>query len=125
MSRTRIDETVFELPIRTEGKLRDFVEQVFEIRIPDKQICDEHVAPWTAFCHAYFGRSSIMVWEGSRGMAGKSHLLAVLGLTMALTLKCDVNILGGSGEQSRNVQKYISGFLRKPTIPVYDSGTPV
>jgi hypothetical protein len=48
------------------------------------------------------------VWKASRGFGGKSFMLALLGLTEALTLGCDVNILGGSGEQSSNVIRYLN-----------------
>jgi hypothetical protein len=67
------------------------------------QVCANHTTPWRAFADAYFARYPVTVWHGSRGFAGKSFTLATLGLTEAVTLKADVNILGGSGAQSKRV----------------------
>jgi hypothetical protein len=87
------------------------VEVAFGTCIPDTVVVPEHSTPWRAFCDAYFARDSVVVWKASRGFGGKSYLLAILGLTEALTLKADVKILGGSGAQSKNVQDYISDDL--------------
>jgi hypothetical protein len=57
------------------------------------------------------------VWHGSRGFAGKSFLLATLGLTEAVTLKGDVNILGGSGLQSKRVHDYQQRFWLRKSAP--------
>jgi len=80
----------------------------FGIRIPDKTVVPGHSNPWQAFRDAYFAESRIAVWHASRGFGGKSYLLALLGLVEALTLKASVKILGGSFQQSQNVQNYIS-----------------
>ncbi len=93
----------FHIPITNEEALKDFIRLSWGVSIPDKQICQNHSTPWRAFCDAYFARSAVSVWHGSRGFAGKSFLLATLGLTEAVTLGADVNVLGGSGEQSRRV----------------------
>lgn len=47
------------------------------------------------------------VWEGSRGFAGKSYLLALLSHIEADTLGAEVSLLGGSGEQSTRVIEYL------------------
>lgn len=79
-----------------------------------------HSTPWRAFADAYFARSRVTVWKASRGFGGKSYLLALLGLTEALTLKANVKILGGSGAQSQNVQDYISKELyEKDNAPTH------
>jgi hypothetical protein len=96
----------FELPLQTEDELRLFVEKAFGVHIPDVQVCQDHATPWRAFADAYFAKSSVSVWKASRGFGGKSFLLAMLGLTEAVTLKANVNILGGSGEQSERVHEY-------------------
>ena len=57
------------------------------------------------------------VWKASRGLGGKSYLLALLGLTEAATLKANVNILGGSGEQSENVHNYCQAFWGYESAP--------
>lgn len=55
--------------------------------------------------------------HNSRGLGGKSYLLATLALTEAVTLKADVNVLGGSGEQSANVLKYSRLFWEHEGAP--------
>ena len=103
--------------INTEDQLRDFIWQAFGIRIPDAACCPNHTTPWRAFSDAYFARHSVAVWEASRGFGGKSFMLALLGLTEAITLKADVNILGGSGEQSGRVHKYMNDFWNYESAP--------
>lgn len=72
-------------------------------RIPRTSVCPEHIAPFNAFSDAYFGRTPLSIWKASRGLGGKSRTLAILGLTEATLLGCEVSILGGSGGQSKNV----------------------
>ena len=100
----------FDFPLRTEAQLKDFVKLAWGVKIPDVQVCSNHSTPWRAFADAYFARNRVTVWKASRGFGGKSFLLALLGLTEAVTLKADVNVLGGSGEQSENVHKYAKQF---------------
>ena len=96
----------FKLPITTEGTLKEFIRLAWGVTIPDIQVCKHHTTPWRAFADAYFARQPVTVWHGSRGFAGKSYTLAVLGLTEAVTLSADVNILGGSGAQSKRVLEH-------------------
>jgi len=107
----------FKIPIATEEELRHFVLKAWGVTIPDVRVCPEHSTPWEAFCDAYFARSEIAVWKASRGLGGKSYLLAVLALTEAVTLKCDVNVLGGSGEQSGNVLRYTNDLWTLGALP--------
>lgn len=107
----------FELPIRNEAELRLFVEKAWGVTIPDVQVCPEHTTPWRAFADAYFATSPLTVWLASRGFGGKSFLLALLGLTEAVTLKANVNVLGGSGEQSGRVLEYIGEFWNHKNAP--------
>lgn len=100
----------FHLPITTEDALREFVRVAWGVSIPDVQVCKNHSTPWRAFCDAYFARHRTSVWKASRGLGGKSYLLAVLGLTEAVTLKAGVTLLGGSGEQSQFVHEYMQAF---------------
>lgn len=76
---------------------------LFGYRIPRVAVCPNHVAPFTAFAEAYFARYPMTIWKASRGLGGKSRTLAVLGMTEAVLLGCEVNVLGGSGGQSKNV----------------------
>lgn len=107
----------FHLPIADEDSLREFVRLAWGVEIPDVQVCPDHTTPWRAFADAYFARHRVTVWEASRGLGGKSYLLAVLALTEAVTLKADVNVLGGSGEQSANVLKYSRLFWEYEGAP--------
>lgn len=107
----------FDLPPCTEAELRHFVKMAWGVKIPDVQVCPNHTTPWQAFADAYFARHRVTVWKASRGFGGKSFLLALLGLTEAVTLKADVNILGGSGEQSENVHKYARQFWNYEGAP--------
>lgn len=113
------------LPIWTEEELRYFVLQAFGIRIPDKQCCPNHCTPWRAFCDAFFCQHTDSVWKASRGFGGKSFLMALLGITIGLTIKADVSILGGSWDQARRVLNYITNdgntesFWNYPNSPLY------
>ena len=96
----------FTLPITDEQSLKEFLWIAWGVRIPDTLVCPHHTTPWRAFADAYFARSSVAVWKGSRGFSGKTFNLSLLGLTEAVTLKADVTILGGSGAQSERVHEY-------------------
>jgi hypothetical protein len=88
-------------------ELKAYLLAEFNIRIPDTQVCPNHCTPFRAFADAYFARHNVTIWEGSRGFAGKSYLLALLGHVEADTLGAEVTILGGSGEQSTRVIEYL------------------
>lgn len=107
----------FELPIRDEATLREFIAAAFGITIPDRQVCPHHSTPWRAFADAYFARSPVAIWKASRGFGGKSFLLSLLGLTEALTLGADTNVLGGSGEQSERVLEHMTTLMTRPNAP--------
>ena len=107
---TKAVDWSFDLPLRSEDELRLFIEKAWGTHVPDVQVCPEHTTPWRAFCDAYFAKSPVAIWEASRGFGGKSFLLALLGLTEAITLKAGVNVLGGSGEQSTRVHRYMQQF---------------
>lgn len=109
----------FHLPITSEETLRDFVHLAWGVSFPDVQVCPSHSTPWRVFCDAYFARSPVIVLHGSRGLAGKSFLLSVLGLTEAVTLGADVNVLGGSGEQSRRVLDHMRDRWAYDGAPAY------
>lgn len=105
-----------ELPIKTEGELRAVVKAAFGVTIPDvpcgRKSCTS--TPWRAFRDAYFCASPVAVWKASRGFGGKSFLLSLLGLMKGLTVGADVNILGGSGEQSRRILEHMDRFWSSP-----------
>ena len=92
---------------RNDAELKTFLFERFGIRIPDTQVCSDHTTPFRAFADAYFARFGVTVWKASRGLGGKSYLLALLGHCEAVTLAADVTILGGSGEQALRVLEYL------------------
>jgi hypothetical protein len=102
---------------QTDEELLAFVRRVWGISLPDEQVCDEHSTPARAFCDAYFARSPVSVWMASRGFGGKSMLLSLLALTEAVALHADVNILGGSGQQSQRVLEYMTKFWAHDKAP--------
>lgn len=107
----------FYFPLRDDAELYQFVYRAFGIALPRKQICENHVAPFQAFADAYFARAPVAVWKASRGLGGKTWLLALLALTEAVTLKADVSLLGGSGEQSKRALEAIRKFWTFPSAP--------
>lgn len=112
-----VNEYHFQLPFQHEEELRLFVAKAWGVHIPDVRMCPNHTTPWRAFADAYFARSPVSVWKASRGFGGKSYLLALLALTEAVTLKADVNVLGGSGEQSARVLAYMVKFWAHESAP--------
>jgi hypothetical protein len=102
---------------KNDAELRDYLADTFSVRLPDKKCCENHSTPFRAFSDAYFAAHSVTVWEGSRGFAGKSHALALLTITEALTLAANVNLLGGSGEQAARVLEAMGHFWNAPNAP--------
>jgi hypothetical protein len=107
----------FRIPIETEEDLRAYVKLAWGVTIPDTKVCPHHTTPWRAFSDAYFGRSPVSIWKGSRGFGGKSFLLAVLGATESSTLKAGISILGGSGAQSLRVQEHMTSLWNYENAP--------
>jgi hypothetical protein len=107
-----------QLPAITDDDALDkFLRDYFNVALPHRQCCTNHSTPWDAFHDAYFARHPISVWKASRGMGGKSFTLSALAVTEALTLRADVNILGGSGEQSKRVLESIGKLWEAPSAP--------
>lgn len=105
--------------IETPEQLYDYVWGTFGIAIPRVKVCAKHQSPWAAFCAGYFSsvEHSVIVIKGSRGLAGKSWLVALLGAVIGTTLRGDVTILGGSGEQALRVQSAMGKFWAAPNAP--------
>lgn len=103
--------------IATPEDLDRFLWDYFAFRLPSVKVCPNHSTPRDAFHHAYFARTPVSVWKASRGLGGKSVTLAALALTEALTLRADVNVLGGSGAQSQRVLETMAAFWGQPTAP--------
>jgi hypothetical protein len=110
-------QAVVTRPPQTDFELWVWVWTVFGVKLPRFSVCDGHTAPFTAFADAYFARNNIQLWKGSRGLAGKSYTLAVLGMTEAVTLGAEVNVLGGSASQSLNVHGHMGSLWYHPNAP--------
>lgn len=94
---------------QSDEELKRFL-QAFDVSLPDTQVCPTHSTPFRAFADAYFARHGVTVWQASRGLGGKSYLLALLSHCEAVTLNAEVTILGGSGEQALRVIEYLQKF---------------
>lgn len=106
-------------PPQDDDELWWAIKAMFGIELPRVKVCAEHVSPFDAVAHAFFGREpNFAVWYASRG-SGKSLALAVLGLAKAFILDVDVTILGGSMTQSLNVREHMRKIMAHPNAPVY------
>lgn len=103
--------------VTTDEELWDYILRVWGIAIPRLAVCPGHVAPFRAFADAFFARHSLYVWKASRGLGGKSFMLAVLGRALGALLASDVVILGGSLKQSMNVHTYMRNGWNAPHAP--------
>jgi hypothetical protein len=107
-----------DLPtVRDGDDLDKFLRDRLNVRLPKVKCCAGHSTPHAAFHDAFFATSPISVWKASRGMGGKSFTLATLAFTEAVLLRADVNILGGSGEQSKRIVETIGNLWELPTAP--------
>lgn len=107
----------FILPFTQDRTLKDFVGLAFGVKIPDTQVCPNHTTPFRAFADAYFARDPLVVWKASRSLGGKTFLLSLLSLTEGATLKANVNLLGGSGEQSKRALEAMTAFTSYRDAP--------
>src|SRR5262245_25538438 len=104
---------------RTDDELYQLVKTLWGKTIPRHKVCPEHDAPFDAFAAAYFRRASSVLIHGSRGLSGKSVLLSILGLTVAAVKGSDVNIVGGSLNQSINIHNTIRDAWDFENAPNY------
>lgn len=111
-------EESLDLPtIKDSDDLDRFLRDRLNIKLPNCRCCQGHSTPHQAFHDAFFAVHPISVWKGSRGFGGKTFTLSALALSEALLLRADVNILGGSGEQSKRVVETMAGLWELPTAP--------
>lgn len=104
---------------RTEEELWYLTQALWGHKIPRTKVCADHDAPFDAFCNAYFSRDPQILIHGSRGLAGKSRTLSILGLTKAAIMGADVNILGGSLSQSNNIHQTMRDAWDSKNAPRY------
>lgn len=99
---------------RTPDELHALVRTVFGYTIPRHKVCDDHDAPFDAFCAAFFRHDPQVLILGSRGLSGKTRLMSVLGMTFALVEGSGVTVLGGSFFQSKNVHDTMQKIIDHP-----------
>lgn len=114
-------------PPRNPEELWWAVRALFGVKIPRTQVCLDHCSPFQAFSDAYFNintldpdnpiESARAIWHASRGLAGKSKTLSILGLTCAYFRGADITILGGSMAQSTNVHEYMRLAMDYENVP--------
>ena len=105
------------------------VRALFGVAIPRVRVCPDHCAPFDAFADAYFGVNTVQhgedvepteqsrfIWKASRGLAGKSYMLSILGATFAYIDGADITILGGSMSQSANVHEYLKRAVESEAL---------
>ena len=70
-------------PPLTDDELHVAVQALFGVSVPRKQICANHVAPFTAFSHAFFAREpNTALWYGSRGCLAADTMITVNRATL-------------------------------------------
>lgn len=119
---------VLDRPPRTEDELWHLVRALWGHTIPRTPVCPDHTPPFTAFATGYFAREPQTLIHGSRGLAGKSRLLSILGLTRAAVEGSDVNIVGGSLNQSQNIHETMRDawdWKNAPSYLIKDAGVTI
>lgn len=104
-------------PPRNDDELYQVVKAFWGVTIPRDKHCPHHQAPFDAFSTAFFAREPQVLVLGSRGLSGKSQMMSVLGITQAVILGTETNIVGGSEMQSRNVLEHIRKAWLNPGAP--------
>lgn len=110
---------ILERGPRTDDELWHLTQALWGHKIPRTKVCPDHDAPFDAFATAYFEREPMLLIHGSRGLAGKSRTLSILGLTKAAVKGADVNILGGSLNQSNNIHQTMRDAWDSKHAPKY------
>lgn len=111
--------TLTRLP-ENDDELWQVVHTMWGVTLP-RHTCGnpDHTPPFQAFADAYFNRGHQALWHGSRGLSGKSFMLAILGLTKAVLLGTEVNLLGGSLAQSTNLHIHMRAALEYKNAPEF------
>jgi len=104
---------------RTDEELWYLTQALWGHKIPRTKVCPDHDAPFDAFATAYFSREPQILIHGSRGLSGKSRTLSILGITKAAVLGGDVNIVGGSLNQSNNIHETMRDAWDSKHAPKY------
>ena len=106
----------------SKADLHSYIKAFLGIEVPHKRVCPEHSSPMDYLWHSFSGDSpqsgghattaDAIVWANRGG--GKTQLAAVATLLDAIFKpRCQIRILGGSGEQSRRMYEYLTAFFYK------------
>lgn len=97
---------------RDRQDLHPWLLETFGVVLPDQVVIPGHTPPAEAFALSFFAEAPVIVWKASRGLGGKSFMLALLGLAEAVA-GMEVVSLGGSFEQSARVVEYMHGWAQE------------
>lgn len=100
-----------------ERQLYLWVQAALGVNVPFISVCPGHCSPWDVFRDAYYATYPVMVVKASRGLGGKSFNMSTLGVTEGATLGAEVNLLGGSGQQSKRVLDTMDDLWRYDSAP--------
>ena len=121
-----LPETPRQTRPQTKDSLRNYIKTFLGIEVPDRRICPEHYSPMDYLWHTFAGDTArpkngtwpaptsadAVVWANRGG--GKTQTAAVATLLDAVFKpRCQIRILGGSGEQSLRMYEYLAAFLQQ------------
>jgi len=106
-------------PPRNDDELYQLVTALWGVTIPRGKHCPHHQAPFEAFSTAFFAREPQVLVRGSRGLSGKTQMMSCLGLTQAVVLGADNNIVGGSEMQALNALEHMKRMWDYENAPAY------
>lgn len=110
-------QLVLKRPPRTKRELWSWFRAVLGMTIPPVKVCPDHVAPLDVAWALYTRQYPVIVLKASRGLAGKSQLLATIAAGISILQGVEVLVLGGSMHQSLNVQKISADLWEYPMAP--------
>lgn len=102
---------------QTKAELWHWFRAVMGVTIPNVQVCHDHVAPMDVAWAVYTRQFPVIVIKASRGLAGKSQLLAAMAGGLSILQGVEVLVLGGSMHQSLNVQNISGDLWERPMMP--------
>lgn len=108
---------VIKRPPQTKRELFHWFRAVLGMTIPSQKVCPDHVAPLDVAWDVYTRRYPVIVVKASRGLAGKSQLLATIAAGISILQKVEVLVLGGSMSQSLNVQNISADLWARANAP--------
>lgn len=108
---------IVKRPPQTKTELWWWLKAVTGQTVPPVKCCANHVAPLDVAWAIYTRQHPVIVIKASRGLAGKSQLLATIAVGLSIIQGVEVLVLGGSMHQSLNVQKISSDLWDFPNMP--------